>query len=127
MSPKIALTIGAVAAAIFGLLLTFAPGPMLEGFGLGTSDEGMVLSRDLGVTLLGIALLNWLARGAAGPAVKAILIGNFAIQVLEIVVNSYEIFADVLPAKAAGGILIHVILGAIFALGLVKARAAVAT
>lgn len=65
MSPKLALTIGAAAALIFGLALAVAPAQMLSGFGLGAPSEALVLSRDLGVTLLGLAVINWMA--AAGP------------------------------------------------------------
>ena len=50
MNPRVALIIGAVAAAIFGLLLALAPATMLSGFGLRAPDEAVVLSRDVGVT-----------------------------------------------------------------------------
>ena len=43
MQPKVALTIGAAAAALFGLLLVFASAQMLGGFGLATPNEGIVL------------------------------------------------------------------------------------
>ncbi len=66
MQPKAALTIGPVVAALFGLALVFAPGPMLQGFGLNTPDAGIILSRDLGVTLLSIGALNWLALMGTG-------------------------------------------------------------
>ena len=48
--------------------------------------------------------------------------GNLVVQVLEVVVNFYEIATGVLPTKAAPGLLIHVVLGAIFAAALVKGR-----
>ena len=121
MKPSLALAIGAVAAAIFGLLLVFIPGPLLQGFGLGTPNEGIVLSRDVGVTLLGLALLNWMAKDATGTPLRGILIGNLAIQVLEIAMNAYEIAAGMLPSKAAGGFVIHAVLGVIFILALWKA------
>ncbi|MBF8299497.1 MAG: hypothetical protein HW397_546 [Dehalococcoidia bacterium] len=121
MSPKSALTIGAVMAALFGILLVFAPGPMLKGFGLLAPDEGIILSRDLGVTLLSIALLNWLARDATGTALRAVLIGNLAIQAMEIAVNGYEISVGMLPSKAAGGLVIHAVMGVIFLLALRRA------
>ena len=126
MNPKTALIIGAVAASIFGLLLTLAPGPMLNGFGLKGSDEGMVLSRDVGVTLLGVAVINWMARNASGAALRGVLAGNLAIQVLEFLVNGYELVAGILPSSAAGGEVIHIVLGAIFLLGLLRARTTVA-
>lgn len=121
MNPKLALTIGAVAAAIFGVLLTFFPAPMLNGFGLQATNEGTILSRDLGVTLLGISILNWLGRNATGAALRAILVGNLAIQVFEFLVNGYELLVGQLPSTAAGGEIIHIVLGLIFVLALRQA------
>ena len=91
MSPKIALSIGAVVAVIFGLLLVFAPVQMLAGFGLKAPDEGVILSRDVGSTLIGLGIINWLARNEIGPAVRALLIGNAFIQIAELVVNGWEV------------------------------------
>ena len=121
MKPKIALIIGAVAAAVFGLLLTFASKQMLGGFGLGTPNEGIVLARDVGVTLLGLAVINWLARDATGAALRAVLIGNLVIQALEFIVNGYEVIISQLPGSAAGGLIIHLVLAVIFALALRRA------
>jgi hypothetical protein len=118
VSPRLALIIGAVAAFAFGLALTVFPASMLGGFGLGTSNEGIVLSRDVGVTLIGVGVINWMARNATGEVLRALLVGNVVIQALEIVVNGYEIAAGVLPVGAAAGLLIHLVLGAIFVLGM---------
>jgi hypothetical protein len=63
MRPRLALTIGAVVAF---------------------SREAEILSRDLGVTLLGLGVLNWMTRGATGAPLRGVLVGNIAIQVLEI-------------------------------------------
>jgi hypothetical protein len=118
VSPRLALTIGAIAALIFGLLLTLAPGPMLAGFGLEPSGAATVVSRDVGVTLIGLGIINWLARDATGSALRGLLIGNIAVQVLEIVVNGYALGTGALPASSAPGLLIHLILGSVFLLGL---------
>jgi len=121
MRPSLALSIGAVAAAAFGLALLLAPAQLLAGFGLGTAVEGQVLSRDLGVTLIAIAIVNWLARDATGPAVRAILIGNLFLQLAELVVNGYEMAVAILPMQAAGGLVIHLALAIVFWLGLRRA------
>lgn len=121
MRPSLALSIGAVAAVLFGLALLLAPAQMLSGFGLGTAPEGLVVSRDIGVTLIGLGIVNWLARDATGPAVRAILIGNIFIQVAEIVVNGYEVAVAILPAQAAGGLVLHLALAIVFWLGLRRA------
>lgn len=127
MKPKLALTIGAVAAAIFGLLLGLMPEQMLKGFGLATPPEAVVVMRDIGVTLLGLAVINWMARDASGPAVRAILVGNVVVQVLELAINGWEIATKALPSPAAPGLLIHAALAIVFLLGLRNAGAPMKT
>lgn len=114
--------IGAVAAFVFGLALTVFPTTMLAGFGLAVPDAAVVLSRDVGVTLIGLGVINWMGRNATGEALRAILVGNVVVQALEIVVNTGEIIAGVLPGQAAGGLVIHLVLGAIFVLAMTRAR-----
>jgi len=121
MSPKLALTIGAVLATIFGLALALAPVQMLSGFGMATPPEALVVSRDIGVTLIGVAVINWLARDQTGPAVRAILIGNIVIQVLEAIVNDVEVVVGIIPTPALGGVALHIVLALIFFLGLRRA------
>jgi hypothetical protein len=121
MKPRLALTIGSVLALVFGLSLLLAPDPMLRAFGLSPHTDGLVVSRDVGVMLVGLAILNWLARAAEpGPALRAVLVANLAVQVLEIAVNGAEIVMGDLPSAAAPGLGIHVVLGAIFALALAR-------
>jgi hypothetical protein len=120
MKPKTVLVIGAAAAAIFGLLLVGAPAQMLGGFGLQVQSDGIVLSRDVGILLLGLAILNWLGRNATGEALRAILVANLVVQVLELAVNGAEIVVGQLPSAAVPGLFIHIVLGGIFALGLRK-------
>ena len=121
MSTKLALSIGAVVAILAGLGFALAPAQLLSGFGFAAVGETQVVTRDIGVTLIGLGILNWLARDATGPAVRAILIGNLFIQVAETIVNGWEIAAGLIPAQAAGGIVLHVVLGALFVLALRRA------
>lgn len=121
MRPSLALSIGAVLAFIFGLGLALAPAQMLSGFGLGTPTEGLIVSRDVGVTLIGLGLINWLARDAVGAPLRGLLWGNIFIQVAETVVNGWEIAAGQLPASAAPGLVIHIALVVVFGLGLRRA------
>jgi hypothetical protein len=91
---------------------------MLAAFGLGVPEEAKVLSRDVGATLIGLGVINWMARNATGEPLRALLVGNVVVQALELVVNGYEIASGVLPAQAAGGLLIHLVLGAVFVLAM---------
>ncbi|HKW78873.1 MAG TPA: hypothetical protein VJQ09_07205 [Candidatus Limnocylindria bacterium] len=118
MSSKLALTIGAVLGIVFGLALTLLPTQMLKSFALNAPNEAIVLSRDVGVTLIGLGIINWLARDATGPAVRALLVGNFFVQVAEFVVNAYEIILRFLPVQGSAGLVLHAILGIVFALAL---------
>ena len=127
MTARVVLIIGAIAALVFGLLLTFAPAQMLSGFGLEAPTPAQVLSRDVGVTLIGLAVLNWLGRNATGEALRAILIANIFVQAAELVVNGWELAVGALPSAAAGGLIIHIVLGALFVWALMQSgRAPVA-
>src|SRR2546423_8113981 len=118
VSPRLALMIGGVAAVVFGLALFVSPESMLAGFGLGTPVAARVLSRDVGATLIGLGVINWMARNAGGDALRALLVGNVVVQALELLINGYGIVVGDLGGQAAGGLLIHVILGAIFVLAM---------
>jgi hypothetical protein len=118
VSPRLALMIGGIAAGIFGLALLVFPTAMLAGFGLAVPEEAKVLSRDVGATLIGLGVINWMARNATGEALRALLVGNVVVQALELVVNGYEIAVRELPTQAAGGLLIHLVLGAVFVLAM---------
>jgi hypothetical protein len=110
--------IGGVAAIVFGLALFVFPESMLAGFGLATPVAAKVLSRDVGATLIGLGVINWMARNATGDALRALLVGNLVVQALELLINGYEIVVGDLPAQSAGGLLIHLALGAVFVLAM---------
>jgi hypothetical protein len=96
------------------------PVQMLAGFGLDAPTAAVILSRDVGVTLLGLAVLNWFGRNATGEALRAILLANLFVQVAELIVNGIELASGELPSAAAPGLAIHVILGALFAWPLIR-------
>ena len=118
MSPRLALMIGGVAAVVFGLALFVTPESMLAGFGVAAPVAAKILSREVGATLIGLGVLNWMARNATGEVLRAVLVGNVVVQALELLINGYEIAVAELPTQAAGGLLIHVVLGAIFVLAM---------
>jgi hypothetical protein len=118
VSPRLALMIGGVAAILFGLALFVSPESMLAGFGVATPIAATVLARDVGATLIGLGVINWMARNATGEVLRALLVGNVVVQALELLINGYEIVRGDLPTQAAGGLVIHLILGAIFVLAM---------
>jgi hypothetical protein len=81
MRPSLALSIGAVAATALGVPLALAPASMLSAFGLSAPDEALILSRDAGVLLIGLGIIDWMAArrsvrrcadccGATSPSVS---------------------------------------------------------
>jgi hypothetical protein len=110
--------IGGIAALVFGLALFVSPESMLAGFGLATPAAAKVLSRDVGATLIGLGVINWMARNATGDTLRALLVGNVVVQALELLINAYEIVIGDLPSQAAPGLVIHLIIGAVFVLAM---------
>jgi hypothetical protein len=110
--------IGGIAAVLFGLALFVSPDSMLAGFGLATPAAAKVLSRDVGATLIGLGVINWMARNATGEALRGLLVGNVVVQALELLINGYEIAVGDLPMQAGGGLVIHLVLGAVFVLAM---------
>ncbi len=118
MSPRLALMIGGVAAVLFGVALFVSPESMLTGFGVATPVAARVLARDVGATLIGLGVINWMARNATGQVLRALLVGNVVVQALELLINGYEIAVGDLPTQAAGGLVIHLVLGVVFVLAM---------
>jgi hypothetical protein len=123
MRPSLALSIGAIAAIALGVPLALAPATMLSAFGLSAPDEALILSRDAGVLLIGLGIIDWMAREAVGAPLRGLLWGNIAIRVGEIVNNGWAIAAGMIPSSAAGGLIIPLGLIVIFVLALRRARA----
>jgi hypothetical protein len=122
VSPRLALTIGALAAFAFGAGLLVAPAMMLTQSGLDASTAAIAASRGAGATLIGLGVVNWLGRAASGAGSRAILMGNLVVQILSLAVNAGSVLTGQLPAQAVTASVIHVVLGAIFALALTRAR-----
>jgi uncharacterized membrane protein YfcA len=81
------LTIAAVIAAVFGIGFVIASGPLLSIYGITLDKAGTVVAQLFGALLIGIALLNWLARNVTDPeAQRAIVLGNLAGDVIGFVV-----------------------------------------
>src|SRR5438034_10546276 len=106
--------IGGAAALLFGLALFVTPESMLAGFGVVAPASTKVLARDVGATLIGLGVINWMARNASRAAVRALLVGNVVVQALALGINTYEIVAGDPPGQPAPGPLVHLVLGAFF-------------
>jgi hypothetical protein len=122
VSPRLALAIGAVAAFVFGLGLLVFPAMMLTNSGLDSSTAAVAASRGAGATLIGLGVINWLGRAASGDGMRAILVGNIVVQVLSLIVNAGSVLTGQLPVQAGTSSVIHIVLGVIFALALMRTR-----
>jgi hypothetical protein len=118
MRPSLALSVGAVAATALGIPLALLPAQMLSAFGLAAPTEALILSRDAGVLLIGLGIIDWMARNAIGAPLRGLLWGNVAIRVGEIVNNGWAIATGMIPSSAAAGLILPVALIVIFLLAL---------
>jgi hypothetical protein len=119
--PSLALSIGAVAAVVPGLAVALAPSQVLSSFGLGAPTEALIQSRDLGVTLMGLGVINWLARAAVGAPLRGLLWGNIFLQFVSIVVHMWEIVAGLFPPSAAAALVVPLALVIVYASALRRA------
>lgn len=101
MRPSLALIIGAAFNILFGLPLLLAPAEILSAFGLATTSEALVPARDSGVLLIGVGIIDWLARDAGGAPLRGLLWGNIFIRVAGMVVNLWEVAAGIIDASGA--------------------------
>jgi hypothetical protein len=121
VKPSLALRIGAVAAFVPGLAGVVAPEPVLKAFELGMPIEALIQTRDLGVALMAIGIINWSARDAAGAPLRGLLWGNIFFQVANIVVHVWEIVAGLFPAWAPVVLVLPLALVTIYGLALRRA------
>jgi hypothetical protein len=103
MRPSLALSIGAVFHILVGLPLLLAPDQMLSALGIATPpDIALVQARDTGTVIVGVGIINWLARDAVGAPLRGLLWGNIFIRVAAMVVNYWELAAGLIPSGAVG-------------------------
>lgn len=122
MKAKVALIVGAMFAAFFGLVFLASPESILKGFGMGAHGDGIIFGRDLGAIWLGIAVLNWVGRNAAGRGLRALLGGNLFIQFAELLLDGTEILTHQLPGAAWPGLSVHAALVVLFGIALIATR-----
>lgn len=103
MNPRVVLMVFAVVDVLFGLPLLLAPGPLLGNFGVEAHPDGLMLARDSGVSLLALALLNWMGRDLTGQALRVILYSNLLFQGGSAVVNLIEVALGLAPTGVLPG------------------------
>ena len=116
---KIFLTIAALLSWLIGGMLLLSPAPFYAPTGIALTPLLATIAQAHGATLVGLGVINWMARGAEGRGLQAVLAGNLVVQILSFAVASRTMTlgagAGVYPAFA-----IHTVLGACYAFFLAK-------
>jgi len=114
-----ALTIGAVLAWLFGAMLLLVPGPFFAPIGITMTDKIATIAQNQGAALIAIGVIDFLARGTTDrTALRAVLVGNLVIQVLSLLVAIRALALGIFPPQGAPSVVIHLVLGTLFALAL---------
>src|SRR5262249_24479542 len=118
---KLFLRIVAVLAWIFGAALLFVPDRFYAPAGIVLTPMQATVAQEQGGTLVGLGVIDWIGASAEGVGLVAILAGNLVVQILSlgVVLRTMSLGAG---AQAGAGLAIHVILGALFVICLVRAR-----
>ncbi len=86
------MAIAAVLAFVFGLGFLLFPAQLISSYGVTLEAGGQWVGRYLGSAFIGIGVLTWLARNAEkGGALRAILLGDFALSAIGLVVAILDI------------------------------------
>ncbi len=115
---KLFLSLAAILAWLFGAGLLLAPAGFYAPLGITMTPLLATVAQAHGATLLGLGVINWLARNAEREGLKAVLAGNLVVQVLSLFV---AIQTMALVGKGAfPALTIHTVLGIFFAFFLLK-------
>lgn len=110
---RLFLAFAAVLAWMFGAALLVAPAAFYAPTGIQMTPMIATLAQAHGATLVGLGVVDWLARNADRQGVIAVLAGNLVVQILSlvIVIRTMMLGAGI---SVAPGVVIHVVLGALF-------------
>ncbi len=118
---KIFLSIAAVLAWLFGTMLLLAPGPFYAPTGMAMTPMVATIAQAHGATLVGLGVINWMARGANRQGLVAVLAGNLVVQILSLGVAIRTVMLGG-GASATPSIFIHVVLGVLFLFFLLQTK-----
>lgn len=123
MKPGWLLTISAVLAWLFGLMLLFNTRQFEAPVGIEVTDKVATIAQAQGAILLGLGVINWLSRGVTDArALIAVLAGNLVVQLASLGVVVRALATGIFPPQAAPAVAIHVLLGGGFATYLLRLR-----
>jgi hypothetical protein len=120
---RVFLAVAALLAWLFGAALLLAPAQFYAPAKIDMTPMLATVAQAHGATLIGLGVVDWLARDADRRGLVAVLAGNLVVQILSlgVVLRTMSLGAG---AAVAPGVVIHVVLGVLFALFLVRLRRA---
>src|SRR5262245_44877280 len=116
---KLFLSIAAVLAWIFGAGLLLAPDKFYAPMGITMTPILATIVQAHGATLFGLGVVIWLARDADRKGLVAVITGNLVVQVLSLLVAIRIVLIGGTQAGAPA-IVIHTVLGSLYAFFLAK-------
>jgi hypothetical protein len=123
--PSLALTIGGGVSVLSGLLFLFAPDLLFSSGWDVRPPEMLLVARVLGVFVMGVGIIDLLARDAVGAPLRGLLWGNILIRAASIVLPVWEYAVSIMPPTALAGLVgavtVHTALIFVFVLALRRA------
>src|SRR5690242_9413155 len=83
---KLFLAIAAILAWLFGAALLLAPAQFYAPTGIAMTPMIATIAEAHGATLIGLGVVDWLARGADRNGLAAVCMGNLVVQILSLYV-----------------------------------------
>ena len=83
---NILLAVAAVLAWLFGGMLIFMPQEFYAPIGIAMTPMLATIPQAHAATLIGLGVIDWLARGADRRGIVAVLAGNLVTQILSLLV-----------------------------------------
>lgn len=116
---KIFIGVSAVLAWLFGAMMLLWPIQFYAPTGIAMTPMIATLAQAHGATLVGLGVVNWLARSSDRQGLRAVLVGNLVVQLfsLAVVLRTMQLGAG---AQVAPAVVIHVVLGSLFAFFLTR-------
>ena len=110
MKLKTFLIIAAAASALYGIIVLFLPGFVMQTNGLDVSESAKVFAESVGGLFLGIGLINFYARNDTGSnTLKGVLMGNIVVHAMALVTDGAAVLTNVISQNQWFSILVHVI------------------
>lgn len=111
MNLRTFLLIAAIIALAYAFGLLLMPALVLTAYGLGTSPSEILLARYFGVELLGLGVIQWMAKDLSGASVRPVIAGGLALNAVGTIVSLMGTLGGVMNAVGWSGVLLYLLLG----------------